>query len=247
MDGMPAKTLQMHVRMSGVPLYPQAADPLDHAGQETSEEDEPVDGRNSELETVRYNLVREYHGTLPTYGPGSERLMPILSAMHQRRKFILKLAYALMEFGAPMHKIDEQLTHVASFLVVGTHFALLNTVIIVVFDGDHGEPSNTHFVQQPQGLSLAQLQQAHTVYTQVIHDEISAWEGVYALQNIMDNPETYAIGWKVLLAFFAGFTICPMGFSGSLVDGLVAGGLSALLMFIQVLSERDAGFVGIFE
>ena len=167
--------------------------------------------------------------------------------MHQRRKFILKLAYALMEFGAPMHKIDEQLSHAACFLVVGTHFALLNTVIIVVFDGDHGEPSHTHFVQQPQGLSLAQLQQAHTVYTQVIHDEISAWEGVHALQHIIDNPETYAIGWKVLLAFFAGFTICPMGFSGSIVDGLVAGGLSALLMIIQVLSERDAGFVGIFE
>jgi len=55
----------MHVRMSGVPLYPAGDDgPLDHAIQDTSAEEEPVDGRNSELETVRYNLVREYHDNL---------------------------------------------------------------------------------------------------------------------------------------------------------------------------------------
>jgi uncharacterized membrane protein YjjP (DUF1212 family) len=152
-----------------------------------------------------------------------------------------------MEFGAPMHKIDEQLVTTAKFLDVTAHFVLLNTVIIVVFEEPDDAPSRTHFVQQCQGLSLSQLQKAHTVYAEVIHDEISATEGLARLKHITNHPSSYSPVVKVILAFLAGFAICPMGFSGSLLDAVVAGLLSAALMVIQILGNRDILFVGIFE
>lgn len=76
-----------------------------------------------------------------------------------------------MEFGAPMHKIDEQLTAACDFLSIKAHFVLFNTVIILVFeDPDGALHSQKHFIQRPQGLSLEQLQRTHAVYSAVIHD-----------------------------------------------------------------------------
>jgi uncharacterized membrane protein YjjP (DUF1212 family) len=166
----------------------------------------------------------------------------------QCRLFIIQLAHALMEFGAPMHKIDEQLTAACDFLSIKAHFVLFNTVIILVFeDPDGASPSQKHFIQRPQGLSLKRLQRTHAVYSAVIHDRISATEGARQLKAIMNHQEMYGIYVKILFAFLAGFAICPMGFSGSFVDSLVAGTSSAFLMIVQLLRGGDVLFTGIFE
>jgi uncharacterized membrane protein YjjP (DUF1212 family) len=153
-----------------------------------------------------------------------------------------------MEFGAPMHKIDEQLTAACDFLSIKAHFVLFNTVIILVFeDPDGASPSQKHFIQRPQGLSLEQLQRTHAVYSAVIHDRISAAEGARQLKAIMNHRETYGVYVNILFAFLAGFAICPMGFSGSFVDSLVAGASSAFLVIVQLLRGGDVLFTGIFE
>lgn len=147
-----------------------------------------------------------------------------------------------------MHKIDEQLTAACDFLSIKAHFVLFNTVIILVFeDPDGASPSQKHFIQRPQGLSLEQLQRTHAVYSAVIHDRISAAEGARQLKAIMNHRETYGVYVKILFAFLAGFAICPMGFSGSFVDSLVAGASSAFLMIVQLLRGGDVLFTGIFE
>lgn len=147
-----------------------------------------------------------------------------------------------------MHKIDEQLTAACDFLSIKANFVLFNTVIILVFeDPDSASPSQKHFIQRPQGLSLEQLQRTHAVYSAVIHDRISAAEGARQLKTIMTHRETYGVYVKILFAFLAGFAICPMGFSGSFVDSLVAGASSAFLMVIQLLRGGDILFTGIFE
>lgn len=153
-----------------------------------------------------------------------------------------------MEFGAPMHKIDEQLAAACDFLSLEANFVLFNTVIIMVFRDINGTlPSQKHFIQRPQGLSLAQLQQTHAVYSNVIHDQISATEGTLRLQAIAAHPDSYQPATRVFFAFLSGFVICPMGFSGSLVDGLAAGMLGAFLMSVQLLRGGDVLFTGIFE
>lgn len=147
-----------------------------------------------------------------------------------------------------MHKIDEQLTAACDFLSVKAHFVLFNTVIILVFeDPDGALPSRKHFIQRPQGLSLEQLQRTHAVYSAVIHDRISATEGAKQLKEIMNHPDTYGFCVRIGFAFLAGFAICPMGFSGSFVDSLVAGASSAFLMTVQLLRGGDVLFTGIFE
>jgi uncharacterized membrane protein YjjP (DUF1212 family) len=194
--------------------------------------------------SVRYNIVGELRPPFWFYWSAAAQ-SPLAS--HHYRKFLLKLAHALMQFGAPMHKIDEQLSAAAQFFGLDAQFILLNTVIIAVFRGSNGSPSQTHFIQRPQGLSLAQLRNTHVIYDAVVHDEISAVEGAYQLTEIMNTSDTLGRFWKVVFAFLAGASICPIGFSGSVADSLVAGILSAILQWIQVLGEGDVLFVGIFE
>lgn len=153
-----------------------------------------------------------------------------------------------MEFGAPMHKIDEQLAEACDFLCVKAHFVLFNNVIIVVYDDpDDAAPSRKHIVQRPHGLGLAQLQQTHKVYFEVIHDQISAAEGIERLAAIKDQKAPWGFWAKVVLAFSAGCAICPMGFSGSAIDSLVAGVCSGCLMWTQIRRGGDVLFQSIFE
>lgn len=153
-----------------------------------------------------------------------------------------------MEFGAPMHKIDEQLMACADFFQVSAQFVLLNTVIIVIFKGEDGSPSHAHFIQRPQGLSLAQLRETHAVYTQVVEDQVlTAVEGTEKLELIMQHPHSFGYLWKLLFAFLAGGAIAPMGFSGSIADGLTAGTLSCAVQAVQLLGDGDLLFVGVME
>lgn len=179
---------------------------------------------------------------------GSFELLSSTSAVQEYRKFILKLAHALMEFGAPMHKIDEQLLACADFFRIPSQFVLLNTVIIVVFKREDGSPSHTHFIQRPQGLSLAQLRETHAVYTKVVEEQIlTAVEGTERLDMIMLHPHSFGYFWKLVFAFIAGGAIAPMGFSGSIADSLIAGALSCVVQAIQLLGDGDILFVGIME
>lgn len=238
------------MRISQVPLRP--ADPADLNAQNQNqvfleEEEEAPMEKLSSLDHVRYNIVGRgfFLFILFFFSFSNQKLFP---ASQQARKFIIRLAHALMEFGAPMHKIDEQLAAACEFLSIKASFVLFNTVIIMVFeDPDGALPTRKHFIQRPQGLSLAQLQRTHTVYSAVIHDRISAVEGTRQLKEITDHPDTYGFYVKILIAFLAGFAICPMGFSGSFIDGLIAGASSAFLMTVQLLRGGDVLFTGIFE
>ena len=147
-----------------------------------------------------------------------------------------------------MHKIDEQLVACADFFQLTAQFVLLNTVIIIVFKQQNGLPAHTHFIQRPQGLSLGQLRDTHSVYTQVIEEHLlDAAQGNHQLDLILQHPQSYGTYWKLFFAFLAGAAIAPMGFSGSIADALIAGGLSFAVQGVQLLGQADLLFVGVME
>lgn len=175
-------------------------------------------------------------------------LIAFFVASQNCRKFIIRLAYALMQFGAPMHKIDEQLAAACDFLNIKAHFVLFNTVIIAVFDDpDDAAPSRKHIIQRPHGLDLARLQKTYKVYSEVIQDQMTAVQGTEQLTAIMNEQDNYGRYTRTAIAFLAGFSICGFGFSGSLIDSLIAGICSAGLMWIQLWRSGDVLFTGIFE
>src|SRR5258705_9293657 len=152
-----------------------------------------------------------------------------------------------MQFGSPVHKIEEHLIAAARFLDVPARFVILDTSVMCVFGESDGSSSLTQYVDQAPGLSLSQLRDTHLVFFDVIHDKISAGEGIRRLRTLRSMDMPYGNTMVLLFAFLAGFSICPIGFGGSWADALIAGALSCVLKALQIWYFHREVFIGIFE
>jgi uncharacterized membrane protein YjjP (DUF1212 family) len=168
--------------------------------------------------------------------------------MFNRQEFLIRLARALMTFGAPSHRIESQLVAAARILEVEADFIHLPGVIICSFgDQDLGR-SETHFVKCGGRLSLGALHKVHLVYRSVVHDEISAKQATDELQVLLDAPPVYPVILRCILAFFLSALICPLAFGGSFIDLWIAG-LSAFVLAVLQLyaAAKSALYANVFE
>ena len=114
-----------------------------------------------------------------------------------RRKFILKLAKALLTFGAPSHRIESQLLAAAKILDARTgqskvvskkddkvdkcavlvEIVHLPNIVIVSIWNDDMSSMKTYFVRARGRIALTPLHKVHQVYRDVLHDSIGAQAG----------------------------------------------------------------------
>ncbi|KZS96865.1 DUF1212-domain-containing protein [Sistotremastrum niveocremeum HHB9708] len=166
----------------------------------------------------------------------------------QRQNFVLKLAKALMTFGAPSHRIESQLAAAARILEIDAQFVHIPSVVIASFGDQESKGSDTHFVKAGGGLALGKLHKVHTIYRQVVHDEIGAEEGMQKLHNLLRAKPQYGIAIKCLLSFFCAALICPLAFGGSFIDMWIAGAAGAFLAFLQLrAATKSALYANVFE
>ncbi|ORY21980.1 hypothetical protein BCR39DRAFT_552470 [Naematelia encephala] len=165
-----------------------------------------------------------------------------------RQQFVLKLAKALMTFGAPSHRIESQLVATALVLEINAEFIHFPSIVIASF-GDHDtRTSETHFVKAGGGLDLGKLHKVHHIYKDVVHDQLDAAEGTKRIHALLKAPMEYNLWQRMLIAFLCSGIICPLGFGGSLIDGLASGFLGILLSFLQLhVASKSAMYSNIFE
>ncbi|OCF43967.1 hypothetical protein I317_02237 [Kwoniella heveanensis CBS 569] len=165
-----------------------------------------------------------------------------------RQQFILKLAKALMTFGAPSHRIESQLSATALVLEIDAQFVHFPSIVIASFGDMDTRTSETHFVKAGGGLELGKLHKVHNIYKAVVHDEMDAAEGTKLIHALLKAPMEYNLWQRILLAFLCSGLIAPVGFGGSLVDGLASGCLGILLSFMQLhVASKSAMYSNIFE
>ncbi|WVR06201.1 hypothetical protein IAU60_003231 [Kwoniella sp. DSM 27419] len=165
-----------------------------------------------------------------------------------RQQFVLKLAKALMTFGAPSHRIESQLSATALVLEIDAQFVHFPSIVIASFGDVDTRTSETHFVKANGGLELGKLHKVHNVYKAVVHDEMDAAEGTKLIHALLKAPMEYNLWQRMILAFLCSGLIAPVGFGGSLVDGLASGCLGILLSFMQLhVASKSAMYSNIFE
>ncbi|KAJ7904657.1 DUF1212-domain-containing protein [Mycena olivaceomarginata] len=159
-----------------------------------------------------------------------------VTSMINRQDFLLKLARALMTFGAPSHRIESQLLAAARILEVEAEFIHLPGVIICSFGDQELGCSETHFIKCGGRLSLGALHSVHVTYRSV------------DLEALLNAPPPYAIFTRCVLAFFLSALICPLAFGGSFVDMWVAGGGAFILSVLQLCAAtKSAIYANVFE
>lgn len=171
-----------------------------------------------------------------------------ITSVLNRQLFLLKLARALMTFGAPSHRIESQLVAAARILEVEAEFIHLPSVIIVSFNDEGTKTSETHFVKCGGRLSLGSLHQVHNVYRSVVHDEISAKRATMDLQNLLRAKPLYPTLFRCFLAFFLSALICPLAFGGSFLDMWISGAGAFILCLLQLcVATKSAMYANVFE
>ncbi|KAF8597700.1 DUF1212-domain-containing protein [Ceratobasidium sp. AG-I] len=165
----------------------------------------------------------------------------------QRHEFILKLARALMMFGAPSHRLEAQIQATARVLDIQVSCMYLPSVMLLSFGDSATHTSDTKFLKQASTLDLGKLLDAHTVYWRVIHDELGVSDASAELDELMKRKVLYG-GWKtVIIGGFCSAFITPISFRGSFVDAVCAFPLGAVLVWVQNLSARNELYSNVFE
>ncbi|KAJ3480877.1 hypothetical protein NLI96_g1367 [Meripilus lineatus] len=171
----------------------------------------------------------------------------ITSVLH-RQKFLMRLAKALMTYGAPSHRIEAQLSSAARILEVDSEFIHIPGVIICSFGDQDTKSSETHFVKCGGRLSLGSLHEVHQIYRAVVHDELSAKKGYAQLGELLKAEPLYGFRTRCFLAFIISSLICPLAFGGSLVDMWVAGAGATFLCWMQVgYASKSQLYANVFE
>ncbi|GAA5887013.1 hypothetical protein JCM6882_009415 [Rhodosporidiobolus microsporus] len=177
-----------------------------------------------------------------------EQITAHVATLLQKQEFILKLAKALMTFGAPSHRLESQLNATAAVLNVNAQFIHVPSVVIASFGDSGTHTSETKFIKASGGLNLGSLHKVHEIYKDVVHDEMGVEEGIVSLERVLRAKPLYNLWTRIALAGLCAGIISPMGFAGSFVDAFASGAFGALLAFLNLfVARRNAIFSNIFE
>lgn len=198
-----------------------------------------------------------------------------VAAILQRQEFLLKLARALMMFGAPTHRIETQMQATARILDVQLRCIYFPSLMLVSFGDDLTHTSDTRFIKQPTLLDLcmycrcatgcfrntprliqnradplqtARLTDMHSIWSNTVRDKIGVEEASRQLDELMRRKPVINRYFMVLIGGLCSSMICagPMGFNGSFVDCLLAFPLGALLVWAQSSIKAEL-FSNVFE
>jgi len=170
----------------------------------------------------------------------------------ERRTFILKLAKALLSFGAPSHRIESQLAAASDilnaqagretfpclfhwYLSASTRKNLFTyqTSSLLQYETETTRSTRTHFVRATGRIALTSLHQVHMIYRDVLHDKMGAEAGTEALRQLLQTPPIYySLVFRCALAFVCASIICVLAFGGSIIDMWISGSCACVLQYL---------------
>ncbi|KAJ7071193.1 hypothetical protein C8F01DRAFT_1109503 [Mycena amicta] len=169
-----------------------------------------------------------------------------VTEIDQRRRFILKLAKALMTFGAPSHRIESQLVAASKILDAQAEFVHLPDIIIVTIR--HGATTRTHFVRAKGRISLSRLNAVHHIYRKVLHDKLGAEAGADALKDLLEAPPVYNLWTRCFFSFTCASILCVLSFGGSFLDMWVSGSCAAVLQYLGLnAANKSSMYANVYE
>ncbi|KAF8078786.1 hypothetical protein FPV67DRAFT_1689948 [Lyophyllum atratum] len=165
-----------------------------------------------------------------------------------RRKFILKLAKALLSFGAPSHRIESQLKAASDILDAQAEFVHLPNIIIVSIRNGDTRSTRTHFVRATGRIALTNLHKVHMIYRDVLHDNMGAAAGTEALRQLLRSPPIYRLLTRCALAFVCATIICVLSFGGSPIDMWISGICACCLQYLGLnAANKSSMYANVYE
>ncbi len=165
-----------------------------------------------------------------------------------RREYLIKLCGAFMEYGAPTHRMEEYLGASARALLIDADFLHIPGAMICTFADRNIHANNVDIVRKRAGLDFSRLKDVFNVYKSVIHDKLTAEDGLREIDDIRRRPDNYSQLFRIFLFGVASVIVGPFSFDSRPIDFGPIFVLGCVIGFMQVkLVPRSEHFSNVFE
>lgn len=165
-----------------------------------------------------------------------------------RRRLLVKLARSFQAYGAPSHRLELYLTAAARSLQIDADFSYIPGAMTCTFRDSVLQTSTVDLVRVPEGLDFGRLSEAITVYKLVIHEKITAQEGIAELEKIEKSDEIHSTWFRILMYGVASVLVGPFSFQARPIDLIPIFFLGSALGFLNLkVVPRSSHFSNCFE
>ena len=131
-----------------------------------------------------------------------------------RREYLLLLCRLLMEYGAPVHRLEEYLSKSAEVLAIDTQCIHLYGCMMISFDDRETRTAEVRMVRTSTSINFAKLSDVHEVYKEVVHNDLEIIDGHERLKKIEHKRPYYNKWILVVTQGVAAATLGPWAFGG---------------------------------
>ena len=171
-----------------------------------------------------------------------------ISEVIQRQRYLLRLCRALMQFGAPTHRLEEYMKMSARVLEIEGQFLYIPGCMIISFDDPATHTTEVQLVRVTQAVDLGKLSDTHDIYKAVVHDQIDAKEGYDKINFVLKRPNKHKRWMLVPVYGCAAAAVGPFAFGARPIDLPIAFLLGCILGFLQlVVAPASETYSNVFE
>ncbi|KAF9138025.1 hypothetical protein BGX30_009663 [Mortierella sp. GBA39] len=165
----------------------------------------------------------------------------------QRQDYVLRLARAMIRYGAPSHRLEDAVDHTAKTLELNLQCVYMPNVMIIAFTDYETHTSETHLLKVSAGLDMYKFAQVHQISKMVTHSAMPVEEAIMKLDAINTEKDLWP-RWLVILSYaLASFCTAPMFFKGNWIDAGVSFLMGATVGMMSWLSEKVPSYAHICE
>ncbi|KAF8936222.1 hypothetical protein BGZ47_009613 [Haplosporangium gracile] len=165
----------------------------------------------------------------------------------QRQDYVLRLARAMIKFGAPSHRLEDAVDHTARTLELNLQCIYMPNVMIVAFTDYETHTSETHLLKVSAGLDMYKFAQVHQILKMVTHSAMPVEEAIMKLDAINTEKDLWP-RWLLILSYaLASGCTAPMFFQGDWVDAGVSFLIGGMMGMMSWLSEYVTSYAHICE
>ncbi|EME49384.1 hypothetical protein DOTSEDRAFT_68236 [Dothistroma septosporum NZE10] len=165
-----------------------------------------------------------------------------------RQKYLQRLCRALMQYGAPTHRLEEYMTMSARVLEIEAQFLYIPGAMIMSFEDRETHTSEVKLVKVAQGLDLGKLRDVHEVYKEVVHDKLGVEEAHGRLKEVSNRDPKHNRFVRIPVYGLAAVCVGPFAFGARLIDLPIAFVLGCILGFLQLyVAPASDLYANVFE
>ncbi|KAI8325864.1 DUF1212-domain-containing protein [Martensiomyces pterosporus] len=152
-----------------------------------------------------------------------------------------------MQYGAPLHHLEDNLSRMARHLCVTATFTTMPGLVLISIEDTSTFTSETKIIRCPNGYDMHRLELTDRVFRKVSKDEMSVEDGALELDRIMSAEPLFPWYLQLLDWGLSSWSVCLLAFSGSWWDSLAALVLGTVVGCLNLLAGRLKGYTNLFE